>query len=153
MKTPRELLLERNSGALSDLDRIRRDVVGGLDEKKIDDGRMPSFLSWLATPWRELVAPSRYAWAAIVAAWIVILVANFLMSSQPRNAVADAKRNRDDVSAPCLMTMIQERQREVSEFFGSSSEPRAATAAPPRRESRRDQSGAAWLALDARRIA
>jgi hypothetical protein len=31
MKSPREILLEKNSDALSDLDRIRRDVVSGLE--------------------------------------------------------------------------------------------------------------------------
>jgi hypothetical protein len=55
---------------------------------------------------------------------------------------------------PCLMTMIQERQREVSELFGNATEPFAEPRAPviaPKREPRHDESGAAWV-LDAGRI-
>lgn len=156
MKTPRDLLFERNSDALTDLDRIRCEVVSGLDEARSDVVQAPSFWSWLATPWRELVAPSHYAWAAIAGAWLVILAANFLMSSQPRDRVADAKRNRDDVSVPCVMTMIQERRSQVAEFTDNATEQGAHPRAPviaPHRESRREQSGAPWLTRDARSIA
>jgi hypothetical protein len=85
MKTPREILLERHRQAEPKLDEVRRkalDVVaapstGETWETTGDPGG--PILAALKKVWRELIWPSRRAWAGLAVLWLVVGVANLEM--------------------------------------------------------------------------
>lgn len=112
MKTPRELLLEKNAGALPDLDRVRR---AALDEIFPPPRRRParSPLAWAATLWEQLVLPSRYAWAGVAAAWLIIVAVNVTQAG------GGAAATTSQTTAPAQLEMVREQRALEAELLGT----------------------------------
>lgn len=88
MKTPRELLLARHADARPRLDALRAAVLAELPSAR-PSAPAPSLK---ATLWEQLVVAGRPAWAALGAAWAVILLLNTassLVTERPVVATAD----------------------------------------------------------------
>jgi len=87
MKTPREILFERHRRAEVKLDRLRRKVIAGLPASGIaaasefNRGEKPGIRAVLTKAWRELIRPSRRAWAGVAALWLTVGAANLAMKA------------------------------------------------------------------------
>jgi hypothetical protein len=122
MKTPREILLERHAQVQPGLDAVRRKALATvrvpIDAKmpQADVSNSSSFMFLLGKAWRELIWPSRHAWAGMAAVWLGVLVANLEMkaSSAAIQPVRPAF-SREMVRA------FEERRRLLSELLPPSS--------------------------------
>ncbi len=74
MKTPKEILFGRHAPAEPKLDGIRALVLDELADPPAGrtDERARSKIDFVATLWRELIAPWPTAWAGLAAVWAVI---------------------------------------------------------------------------------
>lgn len=96
MKTPRELLLARHAAARPRLDALRAAVLAELPAAEA----VSPAQSWGTTLWQQMVIACRPAWAALGAAWGLILLLNTTSSTVAgRPAVAVASRPSPEVEA------------------------------------------------------
>ena len=121
MNTPREILLERHRAAEPKLDAIRRAVFAeelnnqATKEQSLAQNFVALFLRGSNLFWRELIFPSRRAWAGLAAIWILILVVNLSQSdSSPAGKIA---------AAPAMMMSFQDQQKMLNEIFADRSQP------------------------------
>ncbi len=126
MKTPREILLARNSAATPKLDAIRRKVVEKLQISARKEQSWPAALvAWLIncsnTFWLELIWPCRRIWTGLAAIWLLILAVNLAQhEATPAGKIS---------AAPVLMS-FSEQQRWMNERFADRAP--AADAEPPK---------------------
>jgi len=113
MKTPREILLNRHQTAETRLDQIRREAVRVAADvnRRSSPVRELTFAATAFRPlvilWRELVLPSRMAWAGIAAVWLVIGIMNLTKSDQT-TTVAGAPS-----ATPQDLRVAREQRREL----------------------------------------
>ena len=124
MKTPRELLLSRHADARPRLDALRAAVLAELpSDRPSAPSPSPSFR---ATLWQQLVVAGRPAWAALGAAWVLILLLNTASSSvTERPVVATASPPSPEVES--MLTA----QRELWVELTSPAEPTPPAKEPP----------------------
>ena len=117
MKTPREILLQKHGAAAPKLDAIRAGVVAGLAR--------PTARETLS--WRDFARSLRWHFAALSAAWMVVLILN--TDHSPGGA---AKIPRDKIpTAQQLWASLRENRRLLQEYSDAPAvEP---VAAPGRR--------------------
>ncbi len=98
MKTPRELLLARHADARPRLDALRAAALAELPSTRPS---VPSpSPSLTATLWEQLVVAGRPAWAALGAAWVLILLLNTTSpATMERSVVATASPRSPEVEA------------------------------------------------------
>jgi hypothetical protein len=68
-----------------------------------------SFRNALRMSWRELIRPSRHAWAGMAALWIVMAVINASQSGAQRNVSS----GRSSSSSSSITLQVFEEQRRV----------------------------------------
>ena len=133
------------------LDRIRAAVVAQTSSLlREDEGRLETcatagprsalrFLpvALLATLWRELVLPSRHAWSALAAVWL--LLGALHLATRTTAPSIDADATRPAPSADALLAAWQAQRRQLAEFLPAEPAP-AETPATPGPSRRRDQS-------------
>ncbi len=108
MKTPREVLLNRHRAIEPKLDEIRRSVCASGRRAAPRPSVWAPLFALPALLWRELIFPSRRMWAALSAAWMVLIVLN----------VAQRDKSTLPVGAPApVMLSFQEQQRIMRELF------------------------------------
>jgi len=140
MPSPREILLARHRAVEPRLDALRATVLAealAADTPQSDCGHGPILpLDWLRTLWRELIFPSRLAWTALAAVWIVLLTLN---SSQRRDA---DRVTISPVEVAAMLAGWRDQQRVLAELTGA---PRIvpATVAKP---AEADAPGHTWVA-------
>jgi hypothetical protein len=112
MKTPREILLRSHDDADAKLDALRRATVAQLNSPPAP--RRESRPRYFAlTIWQELILPARRIWAGLAATWILLLIVNTQISTNPR-ATASAQNN-----APTeLWQKYQEEKQLLTELAG-----------------------------------
>lgn len=123
MKTPRELLLNQSRDATPALDRIRQRAVARL-ELQPPAAEEPS-------AWRALVQLGRWHWAGLGAAWLLVLLLQAAVPSDPTPALAETPPPPAD-----LMLALREHQRQVRHW--TDPDPVAETRPAPGRQSRND---------------
>ena len=140
MKTPRELLFEKHSGAQPALDQIRRNVLANRLEAS-SRPRSSVFLHvhpWsvlvriLAKLWAELIVPSRKAWTGVAAAWIFILGFSLALSID-----TPAKPAGQLASRPDMILALRHQQEEMAELVQPDTSETAdapSPAEPPRKK-------------------
>jgi hypothetical protein len=100
MKTPRELILERHRAAQAHLDEIRaRAIDEALAPSPSATESVTAPTGWLASFWREVVLPGRWAWSGMAAAWAVIVVLQGSSSIEVSVPSQRAERSSPDVLA------------------------------------------------------
>jgi len=116
MKTPREILLDRQRSVQGRLDAIRREVVRNLEQpaepahRRTDD-EGPQWWRGLNILWRELIQPSRRVWSGLAAVWLLLLVIN-LSGRDNVSSVTGLP-----VQAPAVALNWQAQQRWVNELL------------------------------------
>jgi len=109
MKSPRDILLEKHRSAEPKLDALRKEVLGGLNNKETKKQ------SWLAhlpeNIWRELISPCRKVWAGLAVVWLAILVANASMRSPGATTVKNVSSE--------MATDFKQQQHLLAELVGS----------------------------------
>jgi len=113
MKTARQILLERHASAQSDLDALRCEFIGTLQQ-----GRRP----WWQTAWREVFLAARPAWTALGALAFVAL--GLQVGSMDTRPAVSASR---PLSGADLTTVREQRHRLWAELL----EPAGETSPPP----------------------
>jgi hypothetical protein len=126
MKTPREVLLERHQPAERKLDLVRQKVISkalllATSETRQGAGMRRAWSSGLWTAWEQLVRPSRFIWAGIAAAWLVLAVANAAMKEPSRGFGKN--------SSMVLQTFVEQRKL-LAELLQAESKPAPAPPAP-----------------------
>jgi hypothetical protein len=117
MKTPREILLNRHRDAEPKLDDIREKAMMTLapsagSNPSVQAGRLwPLRIAW--TLWRELIFPSRRIWAALAAAWVVLLWLNLPGGDKTPRMVAEALPPDHEIQA-----LLREQQEMFAELIG-----------------------------------
>jgi hypothetical protein len=100
MKTPRELILERHRAAEAHLDEIRaRAIDEALAPSPSATENVTAPSGWLASFWREVVLPGRWAWSGMAAAWMVIVALQASSAIDPSSRNARAERSSPDALA------------------------------------------------------
>lgn len=99
MKTPREILLSRHEAAETRLDQIRRDVLADLRREENPVREAPLLIAAALKLWRELVLPSRVAWAGIATGWVVIGVLNLTQGKELSTATRPSAATRQELRA------------------------------------------------------
>jgi len=130
MKTPREILLEQHRSAAPKLDAIRREVVGGLNNK---DAKAQSWVDILVASllgcsnklWLELVWPSHRIWAGLAAVWILIFVFNF-SQRDPSELMA----RKTPPPSPEMILTFRQQEKLLAELMGPN-EPQAVESSKP----------------------
>jgi hypothetical protein len=123
MKTPREILLERQLAVAPKLDVIRNKVVWEGRRASVPKFRVADTATLPATIWRELILPSRRIWAGLAAIWILIAAANVSMRSA--SPIAAAKSS----PTPEVISTFRQQERILADLIGQN-EPRQAD--PPK---------------------
>ena len=134
MKTPRDILLERQRAAEPKLDAIREAVISELHQHDAEPQRWPrALMSWLlrgSNPlWRELILPSHRIWTGLAAVWLLLLLINVSLRD-PVSSVTG-----QPVHSPAVMMSWQVQQRWMDELLADRSAPPEADRppnAPPR---------------------
>jgi hypothetical protein len=135
MKTPREILLAKHQAADTKLDKIRRAVIGELNNEGTEE---QSFVAWLLRCsqnfWRELILPRPQAWAAVAALWILIFALK--LSTQDPSPVAAKKTSL----SPEVFAELKEQKAFFGELAGLPplSEAKPPKELPPRPRSARN---------------
>ncbi len=136
MKTPRELLLARHAAARPRLDEVRAAVLA---EMRAAKAVIPSQSLWTVL-WQQLVIECRPAWAALGAAWGIILLLNIMSSTMTeRPAVVVASRLSPEVE------VILKAQRQLWVELTTPANP-----LPPRAKERPASPPGAMLPRDRR---
>lgn len=130
MKTPRQILLEHHRQAEPKLDAVRRKALAALASVNADARRSePGNWLWvgaaLGKVWRELIWPSRRAWAGMAAVWLAVLVANLEMNANSRGAAPVKSAPSGD-----LVQAFEEQRRLLAELLPSGKPLPAATPQP-----------------------
>ena len=120
MKTPREILLARHRSAEPQLAAMRRRILTPAEESH--RGQKPS-LARLAESCCDFFRIPRPAWAALGAAWALIIALNIASSDTPNvnPGVASATTKR----SPEMLQALREQKRLFAELVGSLSAPDA----------------------------
>ena len=119
MKTPREILMERHRHADARLDRVRRQVLGGLQ------GRSARRITTVARLLRELFALPNPAWGGLAAAWTVIVALNLAVEKpQPNRPATMPERTSSAERA------LEEQRRLYTELVRSPDEAQPPTPRP-----------------------
>ncbi len=138
MKTPREVLLERHRDAQCSLDVVRRKALAALPAPGSANRPQPGrrevpLMRAVLKAWRELIWPSRRAWAGMAALWLAVLAANVQMKA----AFGPAPGAR---SAPAreVVRAFAEQRRWLAELLPPINPPPVETTPPsPRPRSER----------------
>ncbi|MGH7940201.1 MAG: hypothetical protein ACREFR_03915 [Limisphaerales bacterium] len=128
MKIPREILLARHNAVGPTLDKIRQDLVAGLNNKagasrtaqnrqSLPSAFISSFLCCSKNIWLELVWPSRRIWAGLAAVWLMLLAANFSMRDHSEIKIAKS------LPSPQVIMAFQRQQQLLSELIGPGDSP------------------------------
>jgi hypothetical protein len=119
MKTPREILLERHRSANAKLDGIRTkalDAVPSLASHAVSGAQAkrpwPVRVAFLV--WRELIWPSRRAWAGMAAAWLLLLGINRALTDRQ-----ETTGRAQSASASAGLQAIEEQRRVLEELIPS----------------------------------
>ena len=129
MKTPRNILFQRHRQAEPKLDEVRRKALSQLSSAASVEAPATTWPPGLilALPKKiclELIWPSRRAWAAMAALWLIVGLANMEM----RMSVQGLPRSRS-ASVRELAQGLQEQRRLLSELLQTAKTP---LADPPR---------------------
>jgi hypothetical protein len=132
MKTPREILWDRNRWADSKLDRIRMDVLETeLSNHAALRGKDLKWKAWLTIglrlAWQELFWRNRRIWGALAAVWLVLIVTNFGSDGSRSNHDSDASLGN-------VAAALHERARLLGDFARGQFEvtrPKKSKAVPP----------------------
>ena len=138
MKRPREVLLERHRDARRSLDAVRRNALAALPApggaNRPQPGRREGpLMRAVFKAWRELIWPSRRAWAGMAALWLAVLAANVEMraASGPAPGVRSAPARE-------VARALAEQRRLLAELLSPVSPPPVEAARPgPRPRSER----------------
>ena len=124
MKTPRDILFAHHRHAEPKLDAIRRKALATLPASGSavapQPGRSEGLLLWavLRKAWRELVWPSRRAWAGMAALWLAMLAANLeLKSTFPAEPAVRSAPFRE------VMQSFEEQRRLLAELLPAAQPP------------------------------
>lgn len=118
MKTVRQILLERHQSAETDLDALRRQVLGTLQT---------DHTPWWLTAWREIVLAARPAWSALAVLALVAMSLQVGSMDTQSTVSASTTPSGADVAA-----VREQRQRLWAELLETAGEP-----SPPRPAERR----------------
>jgi hypothetical protein len=110
MKTPREILFDRQKEAGPRLDQIRRTVVDNLREPR---------RSFALKLWEELVLPARRAWMALAAAWVVVLALNLMTGRETSVSVS----NNSGPMNPDSVIALQRQERLMAQSIEKDEDP------------------------------
>ena len=122
MKTPREILFERHRQAGPRLDAVRQKALGVLPPSRSEG---LSVQAMLRKAWRELIWPSRRAWAGMAALWLAVLTANLeIKATSPAAPALRSAHSRELVQA------FAEQRRLLAELVRPVNPPPAAPARP-----------------------
>ena len=134
MKTPREILFERHRQAGPRLDAVRQKALGMLPPSRGADAIQPRrserllVQAVLRKVWRELIWPSRRAWAGMAALWLAVLAANLEMKAAfPAAPALRSAHSRE------LIQSFAEQRRLLTELVRPVHPPPAAPARPSNR--------------------
>ncbi len=131
MKTPREILFERHRPAEPRLDAVRQKALGmlppsrGAEVIRLRRGEGVSVQAVLNKVWRELIWPSRRAWAGMAALWLAVLAANLEMKAT--SPAVPALRSARNVE---LIQSFAEQRRLLAELVRPVYPPPAAPVRP-----------------------
>jgi hypothetical protein len=124
MKTPRDILFARHQAAAPNLDKIRREVVAGLNHKdtKAQSGAT-NLVSWCLGGsnklWLELIWPCRRIWTGLAAIWLLIFVVNFSQHDKSEMMAKNTSPSREMILA------FRQQEKLLAELIGQN-EPRVA---------------------------
>jgi hypothetical protein len=131
MKTPREILLERQLAVAPKLDAIRNQVVWEGRRAAVPKFRVADTATLPGMIWRELILPSRRIWAGLAAIWILIAAANVSMRNGSPIAAAMSS------PAPEAISSFRQQERILAELIGQND---LRVAEPPKPHSPRPSS-------------
>jgi hypothetical protein len=120
MKTPREILLERQRAANAQLDSIRKNVLtaefprGTHNEKEEIRNPVAGYLDLISKLWSELIWPARRIWAGFAFTWLAIAVFNMANADHSPGPQAGSK----PASARMLLVW-REQERIMTDFNGA----------------------------------
>ena len=123
MKTPREILLARNSAATPKLDAIRHDVVRETTEvnRRKPTVREFTFAATIAkiirVTFQELIWPCRRIWTGLAAGWILLAMFNLSQHNGARTSLAKSQPTAE------MMMTFRDQQNIVNELFADRSLP------------------------------
>jgi len=124
MKTPREILLQRHQAAGPRLDEVRRETL------RTELRRAPESV---LTSWHEFLRSFRGHFAALGAAWVLVL----LLHADVEPASSPAASATGAVLSPQLhLAKVRENRRQLLETIGAR-DPEPPQPAPPRPHSER----------------
>jgi hypothetical protein len=115
MKTPREILFARHRQAEPKLDAVRRKALVAL--QPAGSTELP-VRAWFRAAWRELVWPSRRAWAGMAALWLALLGANLGMK-----AAAPVAPTARSVPVREIARAFEEQRRLLAELLPPNEPP------------------------------
>jgi hypothetical protein len=134
MKTPREILLARHAGAQPELDELSQGVVekmrrasepgavASAPRSVLSINPQPSTINHHARPSvaeavRTWLWPSPFAWAGLVAVWLIVLGANGTVGDLRGRSVVALRQ-----TAPTQLEAIREQRRLYAELVGDRNE-------------------------------
>jgi len=115
MKTPREILLERHQAAEAKLDKIRASVVWEGRRAAVPKSAVAGTATLPVPVWRELLFSLRWHFAALSAAWFVIVFLS-LTAGHSRGSEAAVPTQRIP-SAQIIMAALRENRRQLLELI------------------------------------
>jgi hypothetical protein len=122
MKTPREILLEQHRSAAPKLDAIRREVVGGLNNKGAKaQSRATDFAASLLgcsnKLWQELIWPCRRIWTGLAVVWVLLFIVDFSQRDNVSGVTGKPARSGE------VIMSLQAQQRWMNEPLADRSAP------------------------------
>lgn len=121
MKTPREVLLQRQESATTRLDAIRREVVANLTGSSEPEAKPATPARFL----RDFLLPLRWHFAAMSALWLLAAV----LSMEGNSSAPTTAQNNSP--APQAFAALVENRRQLAEMIDSRGEDAVAPAPQP----------------------
>jgi hypothetical protein len=125
MKTPREILLQQHSRMSPELDLVREKVLEGMAaaEKPGPEASGGKLAAIAGKVWRELIWPSRAAWACLCVLWAFLLIANF--ETKRGSPVAQAG---SAIGSSQIVQGFQQQRRVLAELLPAGQPPQTRAA-------------------------